>query len=211
MGPEMRAGIAFGRRKAHAATLLVAGCASLLACGLAVGSCITAPPPDLPLVQRPHPTIVHYAVQPPEGPLFEWPTMLTQFVVPVEVDGPGEPFAYNVFVDFSGDQLSGDQSPRTGGSGPINLPDGGITLVSFWFTPPETPIPCPHRIDFLVANKFDPMSPHTFDSAGGDIVTWWYYPDGGPGGCPASYTGDGAFPDASVDGLPVVPETGGGP
>jgi len=73
-----------------------------------------------------------------------------------------------------------------------------------------------HRIDFLVAHQFDPGSAHTWDSVGGDIVSWFFNPGGNPNGCPLYDAGalqDGAFPsaDTGADGLPVVPESGADP
>jgi hypothetical protein len=95
----------------------------------------------------------------------------------------------------------------------MTAPDGGVSLVSFTISQPDTntsPM-CPHRIDFLVAAGFDSVSSHTPNSGGGDIATWLFYPGGGPGGCPSYDAGDGAFPDAPVDGLLVTPEAGGDP
>jgi hypothetical protein len=110
MGPDLRG---FEHGKAYAATLLVAGCASVVACGLAAQACITAPPPDLPVVQSLRPTVLHDAVQPPEGPLFEWPVDNT-FLVPVELDVPNEAFVFAVFVDYGGGGGAGPGGGRRG-------------------------------------------------------------------------------------------------
>jgi hypothetical protein len=192
------------RNRAHAATLVAAGCGCVVAGGVAAVACFTAPPPNLPELTDPTPIILNDAVQPPEGPLFYWPT---EFIVPVRVDIPTEGFSYNVFVDYPVNPGAQFQ-----GAGPLTAPDGGVSLASFILSQPDTPM-CPHRIDFIVAAGFDSVSSHTPNpnSGGGDIATWWYYPGGGPGGCPSYDAGDGAFPDAPVDGLLVTPEAGGDP
>jgi len=195
----------FVRNRAHAATLVAAGCGCLVAGGVAAVACFTAPPPDLPELTDPTPNILNDAVQPPAGPLFYWPA---EFIVPVRVDIPTEGFFYNVFVDYPVNPIGVSLQDF----GPSTAPDGGVSLVSFMLSQPDTDTPmCPHRIDFIVAAGFDNMSSHTPDDAGGDIATWWYYPGGGPGGCPSYDAGDGAFPDAPVDGLLVTPEAGGDP
>jgi len=180
--------------------LLAAATASTLACAFAA-SCITAVPPDLPAVAG-RPTVLHDAVVPPEGPLVEWPSDDT-FLVPVQLDVPNESFFFHVFVDYPA-----NQNPVYSGSGSTNLSDGGITLVSLMLVPPDTQI-CPHRIEFLVAGGFDTLNQHTPDKGGGDIVTWEYYGGGGPNACPPYDAGDGSFPDAQPDILPVAPESGG--
>jgi hypothetical protein len=185
--------------------LLAVGSACLVVGALAAEACFTAPPPDLPKLTDPRPTILNDAVQPPLGPpLYDWPT---EFIVPVQIDIPNEPFSYIVFVDFPANQVPA-LPPQMG---PTTAPDGGVSLVTFTLDPPDTPV-CPHRVQFLVAAGFDNVSPeHTPDSSGGDIATWFYYPDGRQGGCPAYDAGNGAFPDVAVDGLLVVPEAGGDP
>jgi hypothetical protein len=72
-----------------------------------------------------------------------------------------------------------------------------------------------HRIDFLVGHSFSVQAPHTWDSVGGDIVTWTYNPGGSASGFPLYDAGalqDGAFPpaDAPSDGVLITPESGAG-
>jgi len=166
-------------------------------------ACITAPPPDLPQQPTQRPTVEHDAVRPPEGLLTEWPPD-DQFYVPVEVGNPVD-FTYYVFVDYPA-----IPTPFFMGS-LMNPPDGGITLVDFTLAPPDSLI-CPHQIQFLVANGFSAISPHTPNSIGGDIVTWEYHPgSNGNAECPSYDAGDGSVPDAALDGIPVAPESGGDP
>lgn len=194
--------------------LVVAGCACAAVAFSTSTACITAPPPDLPTPPPHRPTILHESVVPPTDQILaRLPT--AGFVVPVQLEDPNQSFEWEVFVDY--DPV---QSPNPAIFTPV-LPtpdtvDGGIYTVDF--PPPIVPQPpdpgrC-HRIDFLVAHHFDSASPHTWDSVGGDIVTWLYNPGGSPGGCPVYDAGslqDGAFPapDAPPDTLPIVPESGG--
>jgi len=181
----MRSATGFAQGRAYALTLLAAAGASGVACALAVAACITAPPPDLP--QRPSDNT---------------------FIVPVEVDVQAPAFYYNVFVDYSAVTQQGLQ---LSGMGPMTPADGGVTLVLFHLIPPDTPT-CPHIINFTVANGFSPSNSSIApNGVGGDIVTWWYYPAGGQGGCPPYEAGDGVFPDVLVEGLLVTPESGGDP
>jgi|HubBroStandDraft_1064217.scaffolds.fasta_scaffold68239_1 hypothetical protein len=208
----MSSGTGFAQGRACALALLAAAGASGVACALAVAACITAPPPDLPQLPVQRPTILHDAVQPPEGPLYTWPSDNT-FIVPVQVDVQSPAFYYNAFVDYSA--ITQQALEEYSGMGPETPLDGGVTLVSFPLPQPDTPI-CPHIINFLVANKFN-LSMSSFtpegigNGVGGDIVTWSYFPNGSQGGCPAYDAGDGVFPDVLVDGLLVTPESGGDP
>jgi len=195
----MRARTTFAHGPCGAIALLAASGASAVAGGLAAASCITAPPPDLPQLPTERPTIENDAVQPPEGLLTEWP-IDNQFSVPVEVGNPVD-FTFYVFVDYPA-------IPTYALMGSLmNPPDAGITLVDFTLGPPDSLI-CPHQIQFLVANSFNAISPHTPTTSGGDIATWEYYA-GGNAECPSYDAGDGSFPDAVPDGIPVAPESGG--
>jgi hypothetical protein len=208
MGPDMRPGIDFEHGKAYAATLLAAACTSVAASLLAAAACITAPPPDLPTPALVPPSIVHDAVLPPSDALLPpWPPPPGMtFVVPVQLVDPTNPFVFNVFVDYPF-----NQAPAYSGSGPSSgaLLDGGISIVSFMLSAPDTAL-CPHLIELLVAYGFDHQSPHTINSLGGDIVTWLYYGGLNTGECPAYEAGSGLFSDGSPDALAVPPESGAG-
>jgi hypothetical protein len=191
--------------------LLASALASAAASAVAAMSCITAPPPDLPVLVDYRPTIQSDAVQPPQGPLYSLPDV---FLVPVQTDVP-ELFQFRVFIDFDPSVGPDDGLQYVGSQ--ASAPDGGATLVSVPTSALEvpgskldTPI-CPHRIEFIVAYGFNGGSQHTPNNYGGDLVTWWYFPGGAAGECPDYDAGDGAFPDVGLDGLPVVPESGGEP
>jgi hypothetical protein len=185
-------------------------CAGLVAAALASTACITAPPPDLPQQVVHRPTILHDAVSPPPDEILAELPM--EFIVPVEIDSPDESFQWDVFVDF--DQVVAPNPvlyPTTVLPSAATI-DGGVALQDFALTASNLdPTRC-HRIDFLVAHAFDSTSAHTWDSFGGDIVSWVYNPGSNQAGCPLYDAGsleDGAFPppDAPVDVLPVVPDS----
>jgi hypothetical protein len=183
---------------------LVGGGSGVVASLLVATACITVPPANLPQIPTEGPTIVRDAVQPPTNQILS--ELPSEFVVPVQLDLASSPFEYDVFIDY--DPVSGsgfqfiypDESPA----------DGGITIVDFQLSSGSAaldPSQC-HVIEFLVAQAFNGTSLHTWDSVGGDMVSWIYNPGGGPGGCPVYDAGalqDGAFPpaDAPNDGLLV--------
>jgi len=196
--------------------LVAAASVCLMVALLMSTACIVAPPPELAQLPAQRPTILHEAVVPPSDQIL---ADAGEFVVPVELADPNQSFEWDVFVDY--DPCLGASCTPTA---PALYPqlvqptpgtlDGGVAIVSFALTSPLDPALC-HRIDFLVAHQFDPGSPRTWDSVGGDIVTWFDNAGGGPNGCPIYDAGalqDGAFPpsDAGLDGLPVVPESGTG-
>jgi hypothetical protein len=184
---------------------LVGGGSGVVASLMVATACITVPPANLPQTPTEGPAIVHDAVVPPTDQI------LTQlppdgFVVPVQLDQASSPFEWDVFVDYDPVAGTGLVFIDTQNESPA---DGGISLVNFSLDPATLdPSQC-HVIEFLVAHAFNGTSLHTWDSVGGDIVTWFYNPGGGPGGCPVYDAGalqDGAFPpaDAPSDGVLVV-------
>jgi len=198
-------------RRTHRFVLVLLASACGLGAIAATVACITAPPPDLPIVPLHRPTILHDNVTPPtDEVLTVWPQ---QWLVPVEVDDPSDTFWFDVFVDpdVNPDPAFGpvQQQPS-----PTAM-DGGLTVVRFGPLSQPDPSFC-HRVKFEVAHSFSQTSPPIPDSIGGDSVVWFYNPGGGLGGCPEYDAGalqDGAFPpgDAPIDGLPVVPDAGGDP
>jgi hypothetical protein len=181
---------------------LLGGGSGVVASLMVATACITVPPANLPQIPTEGPTIEHYAVQPPTGPILT--ELPSQFVVPVALDQASSPFEWDVFVDYDPVAGTGLVFIDTQNESPA---DGGISLVDFSLDPATLdPSQC-HVIEFLVAHAFNGTSLHTWDSVGGDIVTWLYNPGGGPAGCPVYDAGalqDGAFADAPTDGLLVV-------
>jgi hypothetical protein len=198
-------------RAAGPAAALVLGAAAVLTGVLGIAACLTAPPADLPVQPPRAPSILHSSVVPPTGVVLDtWPDV---FIVPVRVDDPNTPFFYDAFIDYNPDPQA-RTAPQIFPTpfDAAGLVDGGVVAVPVALSAPD-PAFC-HRVEILVAHRFNSTSPHTPDSIGGDSVAWLYTAGGGPNGCPAYDAGalqDGAFPqDASPDGLPVTPEEGGG-
>jgi hypothetical protein len=182
--------------------------ATVLSGAAAAASCVTAPPPDLPVAPAQGPIIVQDAVQPPPSEyLLELPPQ--GFVVPVKVTDPTKPFVCRVFVDF---YPGSDNTLHATGTA-LTIPatpalDGGVTLVTFSLTTTNLgdPTAC-HTIQAMCADEFDQTSGHTpGDSLGSDGVVWQYAPNT-PGGCSTVDGGDGEFPDAPLDGLPLTPDS----
>lgn len=175
------------------AGVIAAGCAG--AAVVAMAACITAIP-DLPQYPVLPPTVQTESVQPPPGPLVEWPAG-GAFSVPVQVFSPGETFVYEVVYDYG----TVDQQVPIAAGKPQLAADGGVTVL-----PLTLPIPspdfCPHHIDFLVANGFQTV--HVPDAVGGSMVSWTFTQGGGPNGCPDFDAGSGAIPDAAVDRVPLA-------
>jgi hypothetical protein len=192
---------------------------SVFAIGVASSTgCFVTPPPELSQPALTAPRILDDAVYPPLGEILA--TLPTQFIVPVEIDSADESFVWEVYVDYdpcAGGSCLGSQAPQVGPTQQTASPataDGGVTIANF--PPPSQldPTTC-HRIDFLVAVAFDPGSQHTWDSRGGDIVTWFYNAGGGTNGCPEYDAGaleDGASTqrEAGTDALEVVPTSDAG-
>jgi hypothetical protein len=202
----MRADRAMRRSRASYFPFVIA-CGSGVAAGLTVvTACITVPPADLPQVPTHGPTIVHDAVVPPYTEILA--ELPNEFVVPVQLDQANASFEWDVFVDYDPVGSSEPQLRQDDNESPA---DGGVSLVNFQLSSSLAvldPSQC-HVIQFLVAHAFNENSPYTWDSVGGDTVSWIYNPGGGPAGCPVYDAGalqDGAFPlvDAPSDGILVV-------
>jgi hypothetical protein len=199
--------------------LIGGACGCMAIAFVTATACVVAPPGQLAQLPPHRPTILHDAVYPPTDQILT--EMPTEFLVPVELDDPDQSFWWDVFVDYNPCNEQNDCQPTAPTVDPTLVTptpgtlDGGVVIVPVPQITGLDPTVC-HRIDFLVANQFTPDSPHTWDSIGGDIVTWFYNSGGGPNGCPLYDAGafqNGAFPpaDAAAEGLPVVPDSGGDP
>lgn len=145
-----------------------------LAAALAVSACTI--PGDQPAEPVAPPTIVGDAVVPPvDVPLASWPAD-NQFVVPVQVGDPRQPFQWAVFIDSD---VATSEAPFILGT--QHAPDGGLSLIAFPLTAPVAAQPCPHHITFAVANSFS-SSFTSKDLNTGNSVTWTYAPETG---CPS--------------------------
>jgi hypothetical protein len=116
-------------------------------------ACLTAPPPDVPQTSDVAPGIWRQSVVPPiDVPMADWPT---EFIVPIQTGNSGR-CQYDVFEDFD---------PATGSGlayGPLSCAglaeDGGVATLSVPLTRPESDVPCPMVVQFLVAEELDPVS-----------------------------------------------------
>jgi hypothetical protein len=199
--PPSRESFSCGRRGLVAAVMVALGATG------ASSACLSISPSPLPVASG-TPTILHDAVIPTaSAPLVDWPEDDT-FIVPVDVGTSGEPFVYDVFVDYAPTDGGGSGIailPTTENPTPDSL-DGGIFMVQFVLLPPD-PRSC-HTIEFLVAHAFSAASAHTPDSAGGDAVTW-FYTAGNANGCSESDAGAPSYDlDAQGDELPIMATSG---
>lgn len=190
-----------------ASTALAAAVTASFAVLSGMPACITAPPPELPVVPLEPPRILHNSVVPPaDQDLTELPPG-GSFVVPVVLSQP-QPFSWQVFVDFyPGDTMNGSNLP----GGYFTAGDGGIVLVSFTLLPTDLvdPTAC-HWIQFSVgvAAVVQGTQLRPVWAAGSDSVVWRYVPNG-PSGCTEYDAGDGApAPDGPTDSSLLIPPDG---
>jgi hypothetical protein len=186
-------------------TRVVAALAAAAACGVAaiaaIAACLTAPPADVATSTNERPLIIHTSVQPPEGLLNGWPVDNT-FRVPILLPGPSATCVW----ELTDKDLEGTTKVADGTSCNTSIVDGGVIVQEVPYPPPSDGH-C-HVLTFIVAHGFS--SAGVTDSAGGDDSVWEYAP---PGALCNFYDAgafqDGAFPpDAGVDALPVLPESG---
>lgn len=162
----------------------------------AMVACLTDPPPDLVVTSTP-PTIIHVAVQPPEG-LITTLTASSTFTVPISTGDPTQCF-YSVYDEYT--------TYRSCVPCPTSTFDGRTVEVDFGVGSAFDTSIC-HTLRFTVGSSF--AVPDQFCHSGSDVATWRYVPSS----CTRYDAGsldDGAFPEASTDGLPIVPDAGASP
>jgi hypothetical protein len=185
-----------------------------LAASILPAGCLTAYPPDLPVVQH-RPTILPDEVPEVDVPMVMWPQL---FVAYVDVD-PGQVFSWAAFLDYDPGNPTYPFYRKDSMPAP---PGGGPATVSF--SQPMPPDGLCHRIDLVVADAFNDqsgeLSPTSYrspapsdaggDVLGGDVATWWYTGGLVFGNCSpfggALPDGGFPFPDAPSDSPPPVPE-----
>ncbi len=171
--------------------LSAAACATVAAIG-ATSACLTDPPPDLPLVEQP-PAIDHNAIIPADGTITGLPP--DGFTLVISVPDPTQACQWSVYDSDSNQQYipctaCGAESSKDG-KVPVNFTVSGAVF---------DPTIC-HHIVFVVGGTFaDPQCRY----GGSDVAHWDYQP---PNASCVSYDasalGDGAFPEAGSDALPV--------
>jgi hypothetical protein len=194
-----------GRRilSALSAVAVVGVCAATM---LVQDACILAQPSgELPRIPESRPNVVRASVVPTTtAVLTRWPGT---FLVPVELADPNVEFVYAAFVDYN--PLTGDgltEVPRQCvfvASNYSSITIGRTRTLSILIPEPSDPDRS-HTIEVVVALHLasdadltgDPKLRHTPLAPGGDIVTWFFNPNGDLGGCP---TLDAGIVDAGAD------------
>jgi hypothetical protein len=170
--------------------------AATLVATVGMTACLTDPPPDLPL-QSQAPSIVQTATQPAEGVITSLPPN-GLFVVPIGLADPTENCQFSVF-----DQYNDYFACRPCDTASF---DAGTVTVEFTLgTAQFDPTLC-HTLKFTVGSSFSPAD--TQCRSGSDIAIWDYRP---PNASCVTYDaaalGDGSFPEAADDALPLVPDS----
>jgi hypothetical protein len=171
-------------------------------------ACVLAEPSsDLPRLPESRPTILHALVVPSTTQvLTRFPTT---FIVPVELTDRTSTIYYAAFIDynpFTGVGLVDGPFPNTF-EADNGLTTGRTRTLNVAIPAPADLDQC-HRIEVVVALRLksttDSKNAHTPDAPGGDIVTWFYNPNGDLGGCPSLDAGiDASFGgDAGEGGAP---------
>jgi hypothetical protein len=122
-------------------------------------------------------------------------------VVPIRIADPAATCQFSVFDEY-------DQYFQCQTCDPASF-DAGVVTVNFGLGARFDPTEC-HTIKFTVATSFSPADPQC--RSGSDVAIWEYRP--AFASCvtyDAGALGDGAFPDASTDALPIVPDSGDEP
>jgi hypothetical protein len=167
----------------------------------AVAACVLAQPSgDIPQLPASRPTIDHSSVVPSTATvLTTWPRT---FNISVELVDPTAPFVYASFIDYN--PLTGEgrvDGPTVSAYEASKQADRKRSL--------EIAIPAPadlqrcHVVEVVVAlslNTRDNKNAHTPDEPGGDLVAWFYNPNGDLGGCPSLDAGFGAPDGDASDG-----------
>jgi len=183
--------------------LVVVGIASLGALAAATDACVLVEPAaELPRIPSSRPSILRGSVYPSASAVLT--TFPTQLIVPVELADPVLPFYYAAFVDYNtatgeGLVVRSTESPFVIGNTVGRIRTARVTLL-----PPADLDRC-HVIEVVVALAVESgtsgAATHTPREPGGDLVTWFYNPNGDLGGCPTLDAGfDAPLVDAGADG-----------
>jgi hypothetical protein len=189
--------------RAKAASFLVSAiCVAGIACAGGIASCITAPPQQIPDLLQQRPTILHGSVYPSEDEYLTPMLLAGEFLIPIQLVDPNQPFQTQVVIDQNPVPGTSRQYTPT----PATL-QGGIYNVEFTLPSLNIDLGMCHDIIFLVADSFNENSPLSAgDSFGSDQANWFYVPPGS-NGCYEYDAGDAAPADAPADGLLLVPDS----
>lgn len=156
----------------------------------------------LPRPPAGRPTIVRGSVVPSASRVLT--TFPSQVIIPVELTDPTQPFEYAAFVDYNPVTGEGLVVPPTRSVfEPQNL-QGRTRILQFGISAPSDVNRC-HVIEVVVALRLEsdksPQTAHTPTEPGGDILTWFYNPNGDLAGCPSNDPGiDSGLDAADADG-----------
>lgn len=172
-----------------------------------VAACVLSQPSgDIPTLPASRPTIDHSSVVPSTTTvLTTWPQT---FNLSVELVDPTAPFVYASFVDYNPLTGEGRVDGPTRSAYEASKQSDRKRSLEISIQPPADLQRC-HVIEVVVAlslNTRDNKNAHTPDEPGGDLVAWFYNPNGDLGGCPSLDAGfsapDGAGGDAADAGDP---------
>jgi len=183
----------------------VVATASVASCVLAVAvqhACVLVQPTgELPRIPPTRPTIVRGSVVPSASMVLA--TFPSEFIVPVELADPTQPFEYSAFIDYNSATGEGLVVPPTKSIfEPANTTER-TRILGVALSPPTDLGRC-HVVEIVVALRFESattaQTAHTPAEPGGDVVSWFYNPNGDLAGCPALDAGIDAGRDAGTDG-----------
>lgn len=162
---------------------------------------LVEPSGDLPRIPATRPTIVRGSVVPSASSVLA--TFPAEVIVPVELSDPTQPFEYAAFIDYNSATGEGLVVPPTKSIFEPRNTTLRTRLLSVALTAPADLQRC-HVIEVVVALRLESdksaQTSHTPTEPGGDIVTWFYNPNGDLGGCPALDAGIDSGRDAGADG-----------
>jgi hypothetical protein len=170
-----------------------------------VAACvIIEPPSQLPGLPSFRPTILHASVVPkPQQVLLS----LDEFVLTIETLKTNQSFEWNWFVDYPNGVSGNTVSVRPTDDQTTHIVQFNLRELTL------DPNTC-HLIEFIVGFRLDGHSASSEnpednprDAKNGDIVSWFYNPDGRLEGCP-SYRGPDAAADDAEAGADAGPEAG---
>lgn len=171
---------------------------------VAVAGCILADPStDLPTTQVLRPTILHGSVVPSTSAVLG--TFPTSLVIPVELSDPTQSFEWSVSIDYNAVTGAGLVAPGNSTFDARNT-QGRVRLLEVPLDPQNVDLNQCHVIQVVVALRLvstsENRSAHTPTEPGGDLVTWFFSPEGDMRGCPPLDAGIDAsilIPDADAD------------
>ena len=167
-------------------------------------ACVLAQPSgEVPRLPDSRPTILHASVVPSTSAvLTRFPSVLK---VPVELVDPTADFVHATFVDYNPSTGAGLVDGPTISRFEVANTTSRVRTLNITIPEPAELGRC-HVIEVIVALRLkattDPKNVHTPDEPGGDLVTWFYNPNGDLGGCPSL--------DAGIDARPTGDAAEGG-